>query len=259
MSEIWKKSYQIDTRAVDLFGHCRPSSLLGMLQETSAEHMWYRHCGRYHLYAEYGCLWIMTRQEYRLNRPIFQDETVTVCSSMRKPGTASVYRDFEIYASGELCGCASNEWCIIDADKRRLVKLSAIDSLAKVPTYSMSTEKLGRINPSVPLEERESRVVHYSDCDSNIHMNYTRYCDFACDAIDYANEDGWIDRFFLHFHNECRIGETVTLHSGRQEDTCWVDGTDTAQHTCFVAEMHLAPHWEGEPPVIEDPPVGLNA
>ncbi|MBR2666801.1 MAG: hypothetical protein IKD96_01410 [Oscillospiraceae bacterium] len=244
MKSFWKQRYIVDTRAADVFGYCKPSFLMGALQETSAEHMWYHKCGRIHL-EEMGYAWIMAKQEYRLTRPIFADETLEVRSCMRKPGLASVYRDFEIYASGELCGTASNEWSIIDIEGRRIVKLTTVEPLMAMPNAALSEEKLGRIRPPVPMTEWGRRTVCYSDCDSNVHLNNTRYGDFVCDAMEYQNCEGWIDRFFIQFHREVRIGEHVLMRTGHQDDLFWVESVNDNGRPCFAAELHIAPPWTG--------------
>ncbi len=254
MKTFWTQRYLVDTRAVDVFGCARPSFIMSALQETSAEHMWYHKCGRLHLQKEFGYAWIMSKQEYCLTRPIFADEVLEVRSCMRKPGLASVYRDFELFASGELCGTARNEWSIIDIEKRRIIKLPTVEPLMAMENAALSEEKLGRIKPPIPLTEWGTRTVHYSDCDSNVHLNNVRYGDFVCDAIDYQNEKGWIDRFFLQFHRELPMGGTVLLRTGREGDLIWADGLDGNGRSCFAAELHMAPPWTGPVPVYEFPP-----
>ena len=69
---------KITSRDVDGRGHCRPSALLGCLQEAATVAGESQGFGRASLMEGHGDFWMLARVWYRLDRPLRWDEELTI-------------------------------------------------------------------------------------------------------------------------------------------------------------------------------------
>ena len=74
----YEKEYLVDSRDIDPWYHCRPSGLLGALQEAAVEAAFALHVSRDETMAKYHCFWMLVRMWYRLNRPLSWGDQVTI-------------------------------------------------------------------------------------------------------------------------------------------------------------------------------------
>ena len=114
MALDYKLQVLIDSRDVDGSGVCRPSALLGHLQEAAtlaAEHGGF---GRARLLEECRGFWMLARMWYQLKRPLLWEEQVTVHTWHRGGKGAMMYRDFDLFAGDEHVGEAVSGWVLAD-------------------------------------------------------------------------------------------------------------------------------------------------
>ena len=122
--------YTIDSRDTDPFNQCRPSALLGLLQEAATEAAVALHVSREETLERYNCFWMLARMWYRLERPLHWNETVTVKTWHRGGKGASTYRDYDLYVDGVYVGEAVSTWVLADLETHKLLRLS------KVPEFT---------------------------------------------------------------------------------------------------------------------------
>ena len=120
----YEKEYLVDSRDIDPWYHCRPSGLLGALQEAAVEAACALHVSRDETMAKYHCFWMLVRMWYRLNRPLSWGDQVTIRTWHRGARGASTYRDFDLYVEGKLVGEAVSTWVLADADTHRIFRMS---------------------------------------------------------------------------------------------------------------------------------------
>ena len=116
--------YTIDSRDTDPFNQCRPSALLGLLQEAATEAAVALHVSREETLERYNCFWMLARMWYRLERPLHWNETVTVKTWHRGGKGASTYRDYDLYVDGVYVGEAVSTWVLADLETHKLLRLS---------------------------------------------------------------------------------------------------------------------------------------
>ena len=242
MSVWYEHKTLIDTRDVDGQGYCRPSALLGHLQEAAALAAECRGFGRDVLMERYGAFWMLARLWYRLERSLRWGEEVTVHTWHRGGKGASMYRDFDLYVQGKHVGEAVSVWALVQQSDRKMLRLSQIPELQGTEggerNKSIVLNKL-RLPENMELAER--RTMRYSDMDINAHVNNTRYADFACDAI-HAEKLGagqFVRAMQLGYHAECRAGEAVDLFCAREGDTHFVHGIDESGKSRFDVRLIL--------------------
>lgn len=114
---------------------------------------------------------------------------------------------------GRVLCSAVTEWCVLDKDTRRPVEKTFIggESDREYPCPGPS-----RIKPFI-TDSSTGKVVCYSDCDFNGHLNNSRYIDIFYDLIplEAATSTG---RLEVNFKREIRIGSLTESGVSRTED-----------------------------------------
>lgn len=244
MSVFYEDTYLIDSRDVDPFNQCRPSALLGLLQEAATEAAVALHVSREEMLARYNVFWMLSRIWYRLDRPLRWSERLTVRTWHRGGRGAAMYRDFDLLVDGEPVGEAVSIWVLADLDTRRLFRLSKVMEFEGTTGEELCKDKLltkVRLPGDMALAER--RALHYSDADINGHVNNAKYADFACDALhlETLGAGRFVSSLQVGFLAECRPGETLEIYTGAGEDGWYAHGADGAGKSRFDAHLTLRP------------------
>jgi len=235
--------YLVDTRDVDHQGHCRPSALLGFLQETATVAGAALGVDRETMKEKHNCFWMLARIRVELERPLRWKDEVMIRTWHRTPRGASIYRDFDLFVNGEYAGQAVSTWVLADYDSHKLVRMDTIPEL-KGTQGGAELEKnvtLSRTRMPEEMPVTERRLLHYSETDMNGHINNTRYADFACDAIraDLLPDGTYVAGMQLGYHAECHPGEIIDLFVARGEDDCFVHGIDETGKSRFDVQIFL--------------------
>ena len=238
----YEKEYLVDSRDIDPWYHCRPSGLLGALQEAAVEAACELHASREEMLNKYHCFWMLARMWYRLDRPLCWGERVTVRTWHRGARGASTYRDFDLFADGRPVGEAVSTWVLADVDTHRLFRMSGLEEFQGTDGGPLCKEKtLSGLRLPQNMEKAEDRLMHYSDTDVNGHVNNVRYVDFLCDALHMENlgPDRFVSSLQVGYLAECRAGETLELYTGRADGLWYVRGTDAAGKHRFDGAAEL--------------------
>ena len=242
MSVWYEYKTKIDTRDVDGCSRCRPSALLGYLQEAATLAAESRGFGREVLLEKHGAFWMLARMWYRLDRPLRWGEELTVHTWHRGGKGASMYRDFDLFVDGTPVGEAVSLWVLVRLEDRKMLRLSQIPELEGTSGGERNKDiQLSKLHMPEEMELAERRMMHYSDTDINAHVNNTRYADFACDAIraDLLPEDVFVSGMQLGYHAECRPGDVIDLLAFREGNGCFVHGIDESGKSRFDVQIFL--------------------
>lgn len=236
--------YHINSRDADPFGHCRPSALLGYLQEASTGAANAGRFSREELIRDYNVLWMLARIWYRLDRPVCMDRDLTIRTWHRGNPGLMMYRDYDLFVDGAHVGEAVSIWVLVNLNTHKLFRMSNVPTLIEAgggPLCKDITLPKLRIPADLPLTEK--RMLHYSDTDMNGHVNNSRYADFACDAIrlDRVGTGGFVSSVQLGFLAECKAGQELSLRAGQRDGYWYVEGSleDDAPH--FNAAVTISP------------------
>lgn len=244
MDVFYENTYHINSRDADPSGLCRPSSLLGYLQEAATGAAEAGGFTREQLLRDHNVFWMLARVWYQLKRPIPWDCDLRIKTWHRGNPGMMMYRDFDLFLEGERVGEVVSIWVMADQDTRRLSRMSIIPNLMNSSGGSLCRDKTIqklRVPPELPLADK--RLLRYSDTDINGHVNNSRYADFACDAVgaDRLGEGHFVSSLQLGYVGECRAGERLCVHAGEQGGLWYVHGLDTEGKTRFDAAMTISP------------------
>lgn len=217
----------VDSRDVDGQNHCRPSAVLGLLQEAATQAAVELNVSREELLDQYNLFWMLARLWYRLERPLHWNETVRIKTWHRGSKGATMYRDFDLFVGGEYVGEAVSAWVLADQTTRRLARLSEIKGFEGTDGGALCKEKTLAKLKAPALTPMGKREIHYSDTDINGHVNNTRYADFACDALYLHQRPAgcFVREMQIGYLAECKPGELLTLSVGSDENGSYVFGS----------------------------------
>ena len=240
MSDVFEYHFTVGDRDADGFGLCRASALLGYLQDAAAGAAENGGFGRRALLEKYGAFWMLARTWFRLERPLRWEDRLTIRTWHRGGKAAMMYRDYDIYANGQLVGESVSGWVLANLESRKIMRLADIQELAGTGGEELcKTRTLNKLRAPKDLKLLERRKMHYSDTDVNGHVNNTRYADFACDAVelDKLPREQFLAEMQIGYLAECRPGEILDLEAGSIDSGCYVHGLDRNGKTRFETAM----------------------
>lgn len=240
---VYECTYSVDSRDIDPWYHCRPSGLLGMLQEAATQAACALHVSRDETLERYHCFWMLARMWYRLDRPLTWGDQITVRTWHRGGRGASTYRDFDLLVDGRPVGEAVSTWVLADVDTHHLFRMSRVAEFQDTDGGALCKS---RILSGVHLPEgmilTERRTLHYSDTDVNGHVNNVRYADFICDALhmERLGPGRFVSSLQVGYLAECLAGETLELYTGQKDGLWYVHGADQTGKSRFDSAVELA-------------------
>ena len=118
--------FTVDSRDVDMFDQCRPSALLGYLQEAATLAGMELGVSGPEIMEKYNCIWMVARMWMEMDRPLRWNEDFTIRTWHRGTSAVSSYRDFDILVGGVTIGQAVTTWVMVDVDSRRLFRMKSL-------------------------------------------------------------------------------------------------------------------------------------
>lgn len=243
MAVFYEHTDTVDTRDVDPFGCCRPSALLGILQEAATDAAIELRASREQMMSRYNAFWMLARIWYRLDRPLRWSERVAVKTWHRGSRGAAMYRDFDLTVDGMPVGEAVSTWVMADVETHKLFRLSDVEEFSGTGGGALCKDRLlHKLRLPGDMVLAEHRRLHYSDADINGHVNNARYADFSCDALrmEALGRERFVSSLQLGYLAECIPGEELDLFTGEQDGTHYVRGGDGEGKCRFEAALTLA-------------------
>ena len=240
MSQFYEHTIRLAGMDADGQGICKPSALLDHLQIAAGFAAEEGGFGRETLVEKYGAFWMLARSWFRLERPLRWEDRLTIRTWHRGGKAAMMYRDYDIYANGELVGESVSGWVLANLESRKIMRLADIQELAGTGGGELcKTRTLNKLRAPKDLKLLERRKMHYSDTDLNGHVNNIRYADFACDAaqLEKLGEGEFLSRMQIGYLAECRPGEVLDIRTGPWEGGVCVQGADGAGKPRFEAAL----------------------
>lgn len=234
--------YFVDTREVDHQSQCRPSAVLGFLQEAATMASACLGVDRETMLKNHNCFWMLARIWVELDRPLAWKDQLTIRTWHRPPRGASIYRDFDLFVDGKPVGQAVSTWVLADHDTHKLIRMDKLPEFQG--TQGGELEKsmlLSRVRLPQGMETVERRRLHYSETDMNGHVNNTRYADFAADALrlEELRDGAFVRAMRIGFLAECRPGDVLDISAARQGETGFVRGVGPDGKARFEAALTI--------------------
>lgn len=225
---VYEREYRVDSRELDPWGNCRPSGVLGLLQEAATGAAAALHASHGEMLEKYHVFWMLARVWYTLSRPLGWEERVVITTWHRGARGASSYRDFDLSVDGQPVGEAVSLWVLADAQTRKLARVSGLAEFQDTDGGEKCKRRtLSKLVPPPELSPAGERTFRYSDLDMNGHVNNIKYADFVCDALHMEDlgPDRFVSSLQVGYQAECRAGETISLFAGAAKGFQYVHGS----------------------------------
>lgn len=244
MGVCHEMEYRVDSRDVDLFNQCRPSAVLGMLQEAATRAAVALGVSGPQVYEKYGCLWMVTRNWVELDAPLRWNDRITIQTWHRGAAGASSYRDFDLLRGGRRIGQGVALWVLVEADSHKLYRMRNVPEFSGTDGGARSKDiRLHRVELPLEFDQRHRRDMRYSDTDINGHVNNIHYADFACDALhlERLGQGKFVRSFQIGYVSECRAGEGIWVDTAVRGDALYARGEGEDGGVRFDCSITLAP------------------
>lgn len=243
MSTFYEMDFRVDSRDVDLWGQCRPSAVLGYLQEAATQAALELGVSGPEILKKYNCLWMVTRNWAELDAPLRWNELIHVKTWHRGASGASSYRDFDLFRDGKPIGQGTSVWVMVDTQARKLFRMKDLAEFQDTGGGELcKSVKLRR--PAMPeaFDRRTRRELGYSDTDINGHVNNAHYADFACDSLhlERLGQGKFVRSFQIGYVSECQAGETIDVDTAVRGDQLFARGQGEAGDERFDFTLTLA-------------------
>ena len=243
MSTFYEMDFRVDSRDVDLFNQCRPSAVLGCLQEAATQAALELGVSGPQILKKYNCLWMVTRSWVELDAPLRWNDPITVKTWHRGASGASTYRDFDFYRDGRPIGQATSIWVMVDVDEHKLFRMKQLTEFQGTDGGDLcKSVRLRRVALPEQFDGRVRRDLRYSDTDINGHVNNIHYADFACDSLhlERLGRDKFVRSFQIGYVNECRAGEALYVDTAVQGSELFARGQGEDDTERFDFSLTLA-------------------
>ena len=240
---VYEREYRVDSRETDPWYNCRPSGVLGFLQEAATAAACALHASRDEMLDKYNAFWMLARVWYRLDEPLKWGDRLRIRTWHRGGRGASSYRDFDLFVNAAPVGEAVSLWVLANAQTHKLVLMAGIEEFQGTDGGALcKTRLLNKVRMPPDMTCAGTRSFRYSDLDVNGHVNNVRYADIVCDALhlERMGAERFVSSLQVGYQAECRVGETVDLTTGSDGGAQYVHGADGAGKTRFDAMLTLS-------------------
>ena len=191
---------------------------------------------------EQNMVFVLTKLSLRINRPIRDEEIITIRTVNNRLDGASFVREFLVSGSEGLVAEATTYWVLLDFEKRTVLRPSAL--MFRIP--AMNVEGLG-----VPIKKRivskdtvlgscGKYEVRFSDLDENDHLNNAFYSDIIADFSPVSLYENRISAMQISFASEARLGDILDISASPVDGGfILVAGNERTGSVCFESETYV--------------------
>lgn len=227
MERIWQERFEIKSYHVDFQQKLKPSVLMQFFQEAAANHASELGAG-YQVLSERGLFWALSRIRVEITRMPHWDESVLI--ETWPCGNEGLFfrRDFIVCDKDQqviIRGVSG--WLLVEGQTLRPQRPArlGIDLPANTGLQALA-DFPGRVSGQA-ASRAFSKVVAYNEIDQNLHVNNTRYLDWATDCFQLKHyQDFMIAGFVLEFLSETHWGDEIDLMYGSDGTKSYIEGLD---------------------------------
>ena len=238
-TEFFTEPFRVMDCDCDMLHRLTPGAFLRMAQQISTDQ-----CESIGMngdfYRQNHAVFLLAKLALQVDRMPRGGEVLTLVTMPEQPKRAVYRRVTEARdEAGRRVALLDSRWVLVDTDTRRILRrppqaFEACPFEEEVPfSLDVAIPKPAETFPAGQV------MATYSRCDTNGHMNNTRYADAAADALPLeVLRQGAVKRLVISYHNELPAGQSAALVRGRTENGGWyVAGQREDGRPCFEAAL----------------------
>ncbi len=231
--KTYTQQFQVKDTDCDLNGKMMPGAFLRMAQQISTDHCEAIGMNRA-FYIENNAVFLMVKMALSWSRVPQYGELLTL-TTMPEGAKRATYKRVTVVTdeAGEQIGLVDSRWVLVNMTTHRIIR-RAPEAFAQLP---FDEEVPFTLDMSIPKTEQRNVVgcakAQYTYCDTNRHVNNSRYADIVCDALPLERLlEQPVKRMTISYHNEIPVGQEYEVECGQTDsDTWYVLGRN--QDVCF--------------------------
>ena len=192
-----------------------------------------------------NAFWVLSKVKVKLSAemPKFGDN-ISIITYPKLPGNVKCIRNFKLSdKQNNVRILGTSEWCILDAESRRVRRISSILSYPKDVSHIeevLETEQFSIIDDAQNTSDEfvYEKVVRATDLDVNMHMNNVVYTKVVIDAF---SAEFWkhnsVKEYELHFLNEAPEGSVMRVYRREIEGGFVVVGRDVLTEKSYFRAL----------------------
>lgn len=240
MKSVWRENFEVKSYYVDFQQNLRPSVLMQFFQEVASNHAT-ELGGGYDVLIDRGLFWALSRLSVEIARMPHWGELVMI--ETWPCGNEGLFfrRDFIVYDKDDkviIRGVSG--WLLVAVSTLRPQRPSQLGIDLPLNTGKKSLAYFPERITAQTGQLAFSKTVAYNEIDQNLHVNNTRYLDWATDCFQLKHyQDFMLSGFSLEFLAETHWGDEIELRlcgSGMNSDIAALECSSGA--TLFKAIMN---------------------
>lgn len=234
---VWTELFRVRSYEADPGGTASIQSICNYLQEAASNHAADLGVSIEHL-TEQNLIWMLARLRVEVDAfPEWRDEVVV---ETWPSGLDRLYatRDFLVRSSAKKpLGRATSAWLLVDAERRRPVRLPDLITQIARPERERVLEDLPDKLPDPPEPVSELPIrVRYSDQDLIGHVNNVLYLEWSVESVpEEMMKTHEVRSIELQFRAEANYGDAVTVRTGRVSASPSGDGVSDTSFLHLIA------------------------
>lgn len=238
---LFAEDFKVLECECDFRGDLTIGGLLRLVQQVGTDQ-----CAEYGMdddfYKNKKAVFLLTRQAVQIATLPQRGNVISLQTIAQEPRRAVYKRVTKIInTSGEILALVDSRWVLVNTETRRILRYPPVGfPIAWSPYVSEELEqKIQTQKNALPIGKY---TADYSSCDTNKHMNNTRYADLAVAALPLEIiKKNHIRNFRIVYHREIPMGESCTVYRMQENTDEWYICGVRAGHMAFECSIALQP------------------
>jgi medium-chain acyl-[acyl-carrier-protein] hydrolase len=215
MESVWKENFEIKSYNVDFQQNLKPSALMQFFQEVAANHAALLGAG-YDALITRELFWALSRLNVEIERMPHWGESVLIETWPCGNEGLLFRRDFIVYDNDQnVIIRAVSGWLLLAVSTLRPQRPS---QLGIALPFNKGKKSLPNFPERISTDTSQvafRKTVAYNEIDQNLHVNNTRYLDWATDCFQLLHyQENVLSGFTLEFLSETHWGDEIELRTG---------------------------------------------
>ncbi len=238
LKKTYIQTFKLTDTDCDMNHMILPGALLRMVQQVATAHCDVNGMDQA-FYERNKVVFLLAKMAFQWQRVPMCGEELTLTTMPETARRVSYKRITKVTdAKGEEVGIVDSRWVLVDMESHRIIRRppAAFEALPFADDVPFELDMT--IHKPAELEEAGESKAAFTYCDTNHHLNNTRYADIVCDTLPLEQmRSKPVRGMIISYHNEVPAGEKFALQRAEEEDGSWyVAGIRNDKH-CFEAKV----------------------
>ena len=215
MESVWRESFEVKSYDVDFQQNLKPSALMEFFQEVASNHA-VNLGGGYDVLMERGLFWALSRLNVEIIRMPHWGELILF--ETWPCGNEGLFfrRDFIVYDKDQhIIIRGVSGWLLVAVSTLRPQRPLQLGIALPTNKGKKSLDHFPERITTQTTQVAFRKTVAYNEIDQNLHVNNTRYLDWATDCFQLKHyQDCKLSEFSLEFLAETHWDDEIELRIG---------------------------------------------